>query len=342
MKVAVIGAGSWGTALANTLALGGNEVCMWARKPEVASAITSEHRNPRYLSDVELEASIVATTSLEEAIQGTGAVVLVTPSSTLRDFAERMKDLVDQCTPIVVCSKGVEGTTMYLPVEVLEEVLGNRDRLAVLSGPNHAEEVVLQMPSGTVIAAPLETTAVFFRGLFAAPNFRCYTSADYIGVELCAAFKNVIAIAVGISYGMGMGDNTAAMLMTRGMAEMSRLVYARGGDPLTVMGLAGAGDLIATCTSKHSRNRAFGEYVAQGKTLEQYESETHMVVEGALACKTIEPLARSYGVELPITKAVRSVVWDKASIEEMVMQLFDRPLTTEFWGLEHEGPTYGK
>lgn len=342
MKVAVIGAGSWGTALANTLALGGNEVCMWARKSEVAASITNEHRNPRYLSDVELEASIVATTSLEEAIQGAGAVVLVTPSSTLRDFAERMKDLVDPCMPIIVCSKGVEGTTMYLPVEVLEEVLGNRDRLAVLSGPNHAEEVVLQTPSGTVIAAPSEQTAIFFRGLFSAPNFRCYTSADYIGVELCAAFKNVIAIAVGISYGMGMGDNTAAMLMTRGMAEMSRLVYARGGDPLTVMGLAGAGDLIATCTSKHSRNRAFGEYVAQGKTLEQYESETHMVVEGAIACKTIEPLARSYGVELPITKAVRSVVWDKASIEEMVMQLFDRPLTTEFWGLEHEGPIYGE
>lgn len=342
MKVAVIGAGSWGTALANTLALGGNEVCMWARKSEVAASITNEHRNPRYLSDVELEASIVATTSLEETIQGAGAVVLVTPSSTLRDFAERMKDLVDPCMPIIVCSKGVEGTTMYLPVEVLEEVLGNRDRLAVLSGPNHAEEVVLQTPSGTVIAAPSEQTAIFFRGLFSAPNFRCYTSADYIGVELCAAFKNVIAIAVGISYGMGMGDNTAAMLMTRGMAEMSRLVYARGGDPLTVMGLAGAGDLIATCTSKHSRNRAFGEYVAQGKTLEQYESETHMVVEGAIACKTIEPLARSYGVELPITKAVRSVVWDKASIEEMVMQLFDRPLTTEFWGLEHEGPIYGE
>jgi glycerol-3-phosphate dehydrogenase (NAD(P)+) len=342
MKVAVIGAGSWGTALANTLALSGNEVCMWARKTEVAHAITNEHRNSRYLSDVVLEPSIVATTSLEEAIHAAGAVVLVTPSSTLRDFAERMKGLVDPNTPIIVCSKGVEGATMYLPIEVLDEVLGNRDRLAVLSGPNHAEEVVLQMPSGTVIAAPSEKTAIFFRGLFSAPNFRCYTSSDYIGVELCAAFKNVIAIAVGISYGMGMGDNTAAMLMTRGMAEMSRLVYARGGDPLTVMGLAGAGDLIATCTSKHSRNRAFGQYVAQGKTLEQYESETHMVVEGAIACKTIEPLAHSYGVELPITKAVRSVVWDKASIEEVVMQLFDRPLTTEFWGLEHEGSTYAK
>lgn len=342
MKVAVIGAGSWGTALANTLAYNGNDVCMWARKEEVARAITEEHRNPRYLTDAALAPNITATASVERALAGAGAVVLVTPSRLLREFAERMKELIGRDTPIIVCSKGVEGSTMLLPVEILEEVLGNQDRLAVLSGPNHAEEVILQVPSGTVIASPSEQTAIFFRGLFSSTSFRCYISSDYIGVELCAAFKNVIAIAVGISYGLGMGDNTAAMLMTRGMAEMSRLVYARGGDPLTVMGLAGAGDLIATCTSKHSRNRAFGEYVAQGKTLEQYESETHMVVEGALACKTIEPLARSYGVELPITKAVRSVVWDKASIEETAMLLFDRPLTTEFWGLEHEEPVHGE
>lgn len=342
MKVAVIGAGSWGTALAQTLAYSENDVCMWARKEEVARAITQDHRNPRYLVEASLSPVIRATTSLEEALDGAGAVVLVTPSSLLREFAERMQPLLSRDTPVIVCSKGVEGSTRLLPVEILEEVVGNAERLAVLSGPNHAEEVILQIPSGTVIASSSEATAVFFRGLFSSPSFRCYVSNDYIGVELCAAFKNVIAIAVGISYGMGMGDNTAAMLMTRGMAEMSRLVYARGGDPLTVMGLAGAGDLIATCTSKHSRNRAFGEYVAQGKTLEQYEAETHMVVEGAVACKTIEPLAKAYGVELPITKAVRSVVWEKASIEETAVALFDRPLTTEFWGLEHEGILGGK
>ena len=318
------------------------EVCMWARKPEVAEAITNEHRNPRYLSNAALDPAITATAKLEEALAGAGAVVVVTPSRLLRDFAERMKEVVSAETPIIICSKGVEQETMLLPIEIYADVLGNEDRLAVLSGPNHAEEVVYRTPSGTVIASPSEQTALFFRGLFASTSFRCYVSSDYIGVELCAAFKNVIAIAVGIAYGMGMGDNTAAMLMTRGMAEMSRLVYARGGDPLTVMGLAGAGDLIATCTSQHSRNRTFGEYVAKGKTLEEYENETHMVVEGALACKTIEPLARSYGVELPITKAVRSVLWDKASIEETIMTLFDRPLTTEFWGLEHEGAIYAK
>ena len=260
MKVAVIGAGSWGTALANVLASNDNEVCMWARKPEVAEAITNEHRNPRYLSNAALDPAITATAKLEEALAGAGAVVVVTPSRLLRDFAERMKEVVSAETPIIICSKGVEQETMLLPIEIYADVLGNEDRLAVLSGPNHAEEVVYRTPSGTVIASPSEQTALFFRGLFASTSFRCYVSSDYIGVELCAAFKNVIAIAVGIAYGMGMGDNTAAMLMTRGMAEMSRLVYARGGDPLTVMGLAGAGDLIATCTSQHSRNRTFGDY----------------------------------------------------------------------------------
>lgn len=335
MKVAVIGAGSWGTALANVLAGNGNQVCMWARKSEVAEGISEAHHNPRYLSDVELDHSIRATTDLAEALEDVEAAVVVVPSHLLRDFAERMKPIVSETLPIILCSKGVEAGTMLLPVEIFEEVLGNGARLAALSGPNHAEEVVLRIPSGTVIASSSEETAVFFRDLFASPEFRCYISSDYIGVELCAAFKNVIAIAVGISYGMGMGDNTAAMLITRGMAEMGRLVSARGGDPLTVMGLAGAGDLIATCTSEHSRNRTFGKSVAQGKTLEEYENETHMVVEGALACKTIEPLAAECGVELPITKSVRSILWDKAPIEEAAALLTGRPLTTEFWGLEH-------
>ena len=221
-----------------------------------------------------------------------------------------------------------------VPMQVFEEVLGDVDRLAALSGPNHAEEVVVGVPAGTVIASPNTEIACYFRDLFTTPTFRCYTSEDYIGVELCAAFKNVIAIAVGASYGMGYGDNTAAMLMTRGMAEMSRLVTACGGKALTVMGLAGAGDLIATCTSEHSRNRTFGKALAQGGTLEAYEERTHMVVEGALACKTICPLAQRYNVELPIATAVRSIVWEHGALDAIALELFSRPLTTEFWGLE--------
>lgn len=333
MKVAVVGAGSWGTALAQNLALAGNEVVMWARKKEVAQTITQKHFNPRYLSNVELSHSISATDSLAECVQGVQAVVIVVPSRLVRQFASDLKPYLCDEIPIVICSKGVEEKTGLLPLEVFSEVVGSVERLAALSGPNHAEEVILGLPAATVIASLSQETAEFFRDLFSTPYFRCYVSDDYVGVELCAAFKNVIAIAVGAAYGIGYGDNTAAMIMTRGMAEMSRLVQACGGKAITVMGLAGAGDLIATCTSEHSRNRAFGKELAKGVSLKAYEEQTHMVVEGAVACKTICPLAARYKVELPITTIVRAVVWENASPHKAAKELFDRPLTTEFWGI---------
>lgn len=339
-KISVIGAGSWGTALAQTLAAAGNEVVIWARKPEVADAITKEHHNPRYLSGMMLSDSISATSNLRECAEHAEALVIVTPSRLMRQFAQDLCPIAEKDTPIVICSKGVEEGTGLLPVQVFEEVLGNIDRLAALSGPNHAEEVILGVPAGTVIASRSRATAHYFRDLFTTSYFRCYTSPDYVGVELCAAFKNVIAIAVGAAYGAGFGDNTAAMIMTRGMAEMSRLVKACGGDALTVMGLAGAGDLIATCTSEHSRNRSFGKALAQGATLGGFEKRTHMVVEGAVACQTICPLAEKHNVELPITTAVRSLVWEGAPIEPLAADLFKRPLTTEFWGLAEAGETH--
>ncbi len=333
MKVAVVGAGSWGTALAQTLARAGNDVVVWARKNEVARGITEQHRNPRYLSDVELLPAVVATDDLAECVQGAQALVIVVPSRLIRQFACDLKPFVSDTTPIIICSKGVEEHTGLLPLEVFLEVIGSADRLAALSGPNHAEEVILGLPAATVIASPSNQTAEFFRGLFSTPHFRCYVSDDYVGVELCAAFKNVIAIAVGAAYGIGYGDNAAAMIMTRGMAEMSRLVQACGGKAITVMGLAGAGDLIATCTSEHSRNRAFGKELAKGVSLASYESQTHMVVEGAVACKTICPLAARHKVELPITTIVRAVVWENVAPYGAADKLFDRPLTTEFWGI---------
>ena len=211
---------------------------------------------------------------------------------------------------MLICSKGVEEGTGMLPVEVFRSVLGSATRTAVLSGPNHAEEVVRAQPSATVIASDDEPTAVFFRDLLASETFRTYTSDDPHGVELCAAFKNVIAIAVGVSYGLGFGDNTASLLITRGLAEMSRMTVACGGQALTCMGLAGAGDMVATCMSRHSRNRRFGQdFVALGKSLDDFEREFHMVVEGALACKTLACLADRTGVELPLTDTVRSIVW---------------------------------
>lgn len=333
MKIAVIGAGSWGTALANVLAGNGHNVGLWARKPEVVNTINAEHRNPRYLSDVALSENIVATLSYKDALLYARAAVIVTPSNLMRGVARALSDVVDADFPIIICSKGVEEASGLLPVEVFESEMGNASRLAVLSGPNHAEEVVKGVPSGTVIASPSDETAVFFRDMFASETFRTYVSDDVNGVELCAAFKNVIAIAVGVSYGLGFGDNTAAMLMTRGLAEMSRLVVRAGGDALTCMGLAGTGDLIATCTSPHSRNRRFGELVAAGGTLDDFTAQTHMVAEGALACRTIATLSERYDVELPITDVVRSVVWEGADPRALAQTLINRPLTTEFYGL---------
>lgn len=333
MRIAVIGAGSWGTALAQVLAGNVHDVGLWARKPEVAAAINAEHRNPRYLSDVALSERIAASSSYEEVLEGACAAVIVTPSSIMRDVADRLAGLVGEDFPVIVCSKGVEEGSGLLPVEVFEAEMGNAVRLAVLSGPNFAAEVIRSIPSGTVVASPDAGTAAFFQELFASDAFRTYASDDVIGVELCAAFKNVIAIAVGVSYGIGFGDNTAAMLMTRGIAEMSRLVVRCGGQALTCMGLAGTGDLVATCTSEHSRNRRFGKLVAEGGTLEEFTERTHMVVEGALACRTLKTLADAYGVELPITDVVRSVVWEGADPRDVAKTLTSRPLTTEFYGL---------
>lgn len=334
MRVAVIGAGSWGTALSQVLAQNEHEVMLWARKPEVVAGVNEQHRNPRYLVDADLSERIVATTSYEEAIGGADAVVVVTPSQLMREVGRRLRDLVEPKTPILICSKGVEEKTGKLPIDVLADEVGELSRIAVLSGPNHAEEVIKGQPAATVIASADEATTVFFRDLFATETFRTYTSSDAAGVELCAAFKNVIAIAVGMSYGLGYGDNTASLLITRGLAEMSRMVVAAGGEAITCMGLAGAGDMVATCMSEHSRNRRFGErYVACGKTLDDFTAETHMVVEGALACKTLKVLSDRYGVELPITDAVRDIVWGAADVRTAARLLSDRPLTREFYGL---------
>ena len=337
VKIAVIGAGSWGTALSQVLAGNGHDVALWARKPEVVSGINEQHRNPRYLTDAQLSTRLRATLSYAEALDGAGAVVVVTPSHLVRSVARELAKPeyafgVD--VPILICSKGVEEQTGALPIEAMAQEAGGAERVAVLSGPNHAEEVIKGQPSATVIASSSGQTAVFFRDLFATDTFRTYTSDDPTGVELCAAFKNVIAIAVGISYGLGFGDNTASLLITRGLAEMSRMVVAAGGQALTCMGLAGAGDMVVTCMSRHSRNRRFGEqYVARGRTVDDFAAETHMVVEGALACKTLEVLARRYGVELPITDTVRDIVWNGADVKTAVKLLSDRPLTTEFYGL---------
>lgn len=332
MQVAVIGAGSWGTALAQVAARNGHDVTLWARRQTVAEGINGSHCNPDYLSDAGLSERITATTDFAAAVQGCDAIISVTPSKFVRQTAERLAACgVGERTPIVVCTKGVEGSTGMVPVQIFEEALGNAARLAALSGPNHAEEIVKGVPAGTVVASGEPDTARFFQDLLGQPSFRIYTSEDVLGVEICAAFKNVIAIAVGVSYGLGYGDNTAAMIMTRGQAEMGRLVEAAGGNTLTCMGLAGTGDLIATCMSRHSRNRMFGEALARGVTVEEYEAERHMVVEGAQAARTIGTLASRYGVELPITEMVYEVVWEGLALDKVAGLLASRSQKPEFY-----------
>jgi len=331
--VAVIGAGSWGTSASWLLGGKGAAVQLWARETEIADGINAEHRNPLYMRDITLPSTVRATPDIEEALRGAEMVVMVTPSMGVRETADSMRPHLGSDVPVVILSKGVEDETLLLMTEVLEDVLGNRSRLAGLSGPNHAEEVGRGVPSATVVAAYDEGVGRRFQDLFMTRFFRVYTNTDVVGVELCGASKNVIAVAAGMSDGLGYGDNTKATLMTRGLAEMSRLGHAMGANPLTYMGLAGVGDLIATCTSPNSRNRALGEFVGQGGTLEGWRASTSMVAEGAYACIAVEELGKRQGVELPITRQVRAVLYEGLPVSAGEEALLGRAARDELHGL---------
>jgi glycerol-3-phosphate dehydrogenase (NAD(P)+) len=331
MKVSVIGAGSWGSAIAWLLGDKGIDVHLWARSEELVNSLNTTHHSPRYLQDITFSSSVIASANLAQVLEDTEAVVLVTPSAVVGEMAERIAPYLDASVPLVLLSKGIEVSTGTLLLDALGARLGAPERVAVLSGPNHAEEVARAMPSATVVASSLPETANFFQALFATPAFRVYTSSDTVGVQLCGAAKNIIALACGLAAGLGFGDNTAALLMTRGLAEISRLVSKLGGEPLTCMGLAGMGDLIATCTSPHSRNRSFGLELAKGGTLTAYQERTHMVVEGALACRSVTNLAQTHGVDMPISMVVRNIIWDQQSLDEAFASLIDRSFKPEFY-----------
>ncbi len=331
MAITIIGAGSWGSAVAWLLGNKGYDVHLWARDTQLVESFNSTHKNPRYLTDVVFPPQVVAFSSLEQALSNAEAIVLAMPSAAVRDMALRLAPHISSGMPVMLLSKGVDRESGMLLLDVLEQVLGGHDRLVVLSGPNHAEEVARGILSATVIASSSAATAGFFQDLFSTPVFRVYTSPDVAGVQLCGAAKNIVAIAVGASVGVGFGDNTTAMIMTRGLAEISRLVTCLGGDPLTCMGLAGMGDLIATCTSRHSRNRSFGLALANGESVGEYEGQTHMVVEGALACISVTDLARHHGVDMPIGTAVRRVIWDGVSLADVIEELTGRPSKPEFY-----------
>ncbi|HEY5432650.1 MAG TPA: NAD(P)H-dependent glycerol-3-phosphate dehydrogenase, partial [Coriobacteriia bacterium] len=300
---------------------------------EIADGVNTTHHNPFFMTDVVLPDTVFATHEIGRALERAEAVVMVTPSVGVRTTAEAMKPFLGEDVPIVILSKGVENGTLMLMTEVLEDVLGNRDRLAGLSGPNHAEEVGKGVPSATVIASYDARIGRLFQDLFMTRFFRTYTNPDVIGVELCGASKNVIAVAAGMSDGLGYGDNTKATLMTRGLAEMGRLGNAMGANPLTYMGLAGVGDLIATCTSKNSRNRALGEFIGRGGTLEGFRAQTNMVAEGAFACIAVEELGKRLGMELPITREVHAVLYEGASLADSEEALLGREASEELYGL---------
>ncbi len=333
-KVAVLGSGTWGTAAAGLVACHAHDVVIWARSADVAEGISLRRRNPRHLPGYVLAPNVTSTCDRAEAVEGADVVVVAIPSQYLRATLEDFAGLVDVRVPLVVLTKGIEPGSHLLMTEVVADVLGGADRIAALSGPNHAEEICQNKIAAAVVASGDEALADLLQRLFFTPEFRVYRSSDLRGVEVCAAVKNVIAIACGICVGFGGGDNTLAALMTRGVAEMGRLVAAVGGDPMTCMGLAGMGDLVATCTSVHSRNRGFGEALAHGATLEGYERATNMVVEGARAALSVWELSCELGIETPITCVVHAMLYEDKPLDEALRFLLGRDPNKEFYGLD--------
>jgi glycerol-3-phosphate dehydrogenase (NAD(P)+) len=325
-RVAVLGAGSWGTTFAKVLADAGRTVVLWARRPEVAAEINEKRANTGYLPGVELSASISATTNAAAALDAADAVVLAVPSQTLRGNLAAWRDLLPSGRTLVSLAKGVELGTLKRMSEVVIDVAGVvPSQVAVVSGPNLAREIAAGEPTATVIACTDHDRAVAFQAACTTSYFRSYTNTDVVGCELGGAGKNVIALACGIAAGMGFGDNTRASLITRGLAETARLGVVLGADPLTFAGLAGLGDLVATCSSPLSRNRTFGERLGRGESLAQAEAANHgQVAEGVKSCTSICELGERHGVELPIADAVRRVCHEGLSAQAMAKELISR------------------
>ncbi|TQM83315.1 glycerol 3-phosphate dehydrogenase (NAD(P)+) [Saccharothrix saharensis] len=308
-RVAVLGAGSWGTAFAKVLADSGTDVVLWARRADVADAISADRVNADYLPGVALPANLTATSDAEKALAGAQAVVLAVPSQTLRENLAGWRPWLPSGATLVSLAKGVELGTLKRMSEVVREVAGvPEDQVAVVSGPNLAKEIAAEQPTATVIACTDHDRAVELQHACSNSYFRPYTNVDVVGCELGGACKNVIALACGMAAGMGFGDNTMASIITRGLAETARLGAALGADPLTFAGLAGLGDLVATCASPLSRNRSFGERLGRGESLAQAQEAAHgQVAEGVKSCSSIRELAARVGVDVPITDGVHQV-----------------------------------
>ncbi|MFD9408267.1 NAD(P)H-dependent glycerol-3-phosphate dehydrogenase [Streptomyces sp. NPDC059989] len=309
VKATVFGTGSWGTAFAIVLADAGCEVTLWGRRQELVDAINTGRTNPDYFPDVELPENIRATTDPAQAAAGADFTVLAIPSQTLRGNLAAWAPLLAPDTVLVSLMKGIELGTAKRMSEVIEEVAKvPAERIAVVTGPNLAAEIAARQPAASVVACADESVARRLQAACHTPYFRPYTSTDVIGCELGGAVKNVIGLAVGIADGMGLGDNTKGSLITRGLAEATRLGVAMGADPLTFSGLAGLGDLVATCSSPLSRNHTFGTNLGRGMTLEETIAVTRQTAEGVKSCQSVADLAGRYGVDMPITDTVVDIV----------------------------------
>jgi glycerol-3-phosphate dehydrogenase (NAD(P)+) len=329
-RVAVFSAGSWGTAFGLVLADAGNDVTLWARRDDVVANINDKHENTDYFPGIELPARVRATTRPAEALDGAEFVVLSVPSQSLRENLAQWAPLLPSDAVLISLMKGVElGTTKRMS-EVIAEVTGaGPERIAVVSGPNLAPEIAQREPAASVVACEDEDVARRLQALCHSRAFRPYRSTDVLGCELGGAYKNVVGLAVGMAVGLGFGDNTTASVITRGLAETARLAMALGADPLTLMGLAGLGDLVATCSSPLSRNRTFGEKLGQGMSTEEIYASTKQVAEGAKSCSSLLALARNTGVDAPIAEHVDAVVRGEISARDMMDAFISRDTKAE-------------
>lgn len=331
VNVAVLGAGSWGTTLAKVFADAGNRVTLWARRPALAQTIENTRVNPEYLPGIELPPAIEATSDAQYALDDAAIVVFGVPSQTMRDNVAKWAPMIPSDATMLSISKGVETGTHQRMSQVIAEVTGaDPDRIAVLSGPNLSREVALEQPAATVIACTDENRAKLVQAACATTYLRPYTNTDVVGCEIGGATKNVIALACGMAAGQGLGDNTTASLITRGLAETTRLGDALGADPRTFAGLAGMGDLVATCASPLSRNRTFGAALGEGATMDEAKAATKgQVAEGVVSSRSIFQLAEANGVEMPITQAVYAVCHEGFRVPDTIAALMGRSKKAE-------------
>jgi glycerol-3-phosphate dehydrogenase (NAD(P)+) len=327
-KIAVVGAGSWGTALATVLDGKGIKLNLWIREEDLLEVVKDTRENTMYLPGVKLGGNINPMGDMEECISGCETVIFSVPSHVVRDVAGSIAPSIQRSQRIVNVAKGLDTGTLKRLSQVLQEALPD-NKVAVMSGPSHAEEVGKGIPTTVVAASPDREMAEYVQNLFMAPAFRVYTNPDITGVEMGGALKNVIALGAGISDGLGYGDNTKAALMTRGIVEIARLGVKMGAKAATFAGLSGIGDLIVTCTSMHSRNRRAGIQIGQGKTLEEVLGGTHMVVEGVKSTQAAYELSVLHGIEMPITRELYNVLFEGADVRKSVENLMLRSKTHE-------------